>query len=135
MPPRSRRLARRAAAWALFTDLIPLYAVCALLFADNGLSQRQISALFALWSVVGVIAEVPSGAAGRLRSAALGAMLAAGAPALAAAAVAARPIGLVLVMAFYALYRVVLVIAGARLQHRIESSARATVTSVAGLGH
>jgi len=34
----------------------------ALLFADNGLSWGQISALFAIWSAVAVIAEVPTGA-------------------------------------------------------------------------
>ena len=33
-----------------------------MLFADNGLSDAQISALFAVWSVVGLLAEVPTGA-------------------------------------------------------------------------
>jgi len=32
------------------------------MFADNGLSDAQISALFLIWSLVGVIAEVPTGA-------------------------------------------------------------------------
>lgn len=41
---------------------MPLYEFYALLFADNGLSDAQISALFAVWSVVGLLAEVPSGA-------------------------------------------------------------------------
>ncbi|MEP7055358.1 MAG: MFS transporter [Actinomycetota bacterium] len=62
MPPRSRRLARRTAWWALLADLIPLYAVYALLFAENGLSDAQISALFAIWCVVGIVAEIPTGA-------------------------------------------------------------------------
>jgi MFS family permease len=34
----------------------------ALLFADTGLSDAEISGLFALWSAVGIAAEVPSGA-------------------------------------------------------------------------
>lgn len=34
----------------------------ALLFADTGLSGAQISVLFAIWSAVGIVAEVPSGA-------------------------------------------------------------------------
>ncbi len=38
---------------------VPLYA---LLFADAGMSGSQISALFIIWSVVAVVAEVPSGA-------------------------------------------------------------------------
>lgn len=41
---------------------MPLYPVYALLFADSGLSAAQISGLFVLWSVVGVVAEVPGGA-------------------------------------------------------------------------
>ncbi|WP_433290971.1 MFS transporter [Pseudonocardia sp. CA-142604] len=43
-------------------DVIPLYPLYALLFADSGLSAAEISALFAIWSAVGVVAEVPSGA-------------------------------------------------------------------------
>jgi len=34
----------------------------ALLFADTGLSEAEISALFALWGTVAVVSEVPSGA-------------------------------------------------------------------------
>ncbi len=41
---------------------MPLYPLYALLFADSGLSVAQISGLFVLWSVVGVLAEVPCGA-------------------------------------------------------------------------
>ncbi|MEO6714827.1 MAG: MFS transporter [Mycobacteriales bacterium] len=62
MPPDARHLVRLTAGWALLADFIPLYAVYALLFADHGMSDAQISALFALWSVVGVLAEIPSGA-------------------------------------------------------------------------
>lgn len=39
-----------------------LYPVYALLFADAGLSDGQISALFAIWSLTGFLLEVPSGA-------------------------------------------------------------------------
>ena len=42
--------------------MVPLYALYALMFADNGMSDAQISALFLIWSLVGVIAEVPTGA-------------------------------------------------------------------------
>ena len=41
---------------------MPLYPVYALLFADTGLSGGEIASLFALWSLVGLVAEVPSGA-------------------------------------------------------------------------
>ncbi|MET7652035.1 MULTISPECIES: MFS transporter [unclassified Streptomyces] len=39
-----------------------LYPVYALLFADSGLSVGRISSLFVLWSLTGVLLEVPSGA-------------------------------------------------------------------------
>jgi hypothetical protein len=53
---------------------------------------------------------------------------------LGAAGVAGQPAGVVAVAAFYAGYRAVLVVVDARLQERIASATRATVTSVAGLG-
>ncbi len=48
--------------WALIADSVPLYHLYALLFAHSGLSAARISALFAIWSVVGLLAEVPGGA-------------------------------------------------------------------------
>jgi len=48
--------------WALLADVVPLYPLYALLFKDTGLSAAQISALFAIWSGVAILAEVPSGA-------------------------------------------------------------------------
>lgn len=48
--------------WALLADTVALYPLYALLFADTGLSDAEISALFAIWSVVGIVAEVPTGA-------------------------------------------------------------------------
>lgn len=41
---------------------MPLYEFYALMFADNGMSDAQISALFLIWSLVGIVAEVPTGA-------------------------------------------------------------------------
>jgi len=43
-------------------DLVPLYSVYALLFADRGIDSAQISLLFVIWSVTSFICEVPSGA-------------------------------------------------------------------------
>jgi MFS family permease len=48
--------------WALLADLVPIYPLYALLFTDAGLSGAQISALFAIWSGVAILTEVPSGA-------------------------------------------------------------------------
>ncbi|MFD2399271.1 hypothetical protein ACFSVJ_24390 [Prauserella oleivorans] len=61
-------------------------------------------------------------------------MLLAGVLIFAAAGLFAHPSGLALVALFYALYRAVLVVGEARLQERIDGRARATVTSVAGVG-
>jgi MFS family permease len=66
-------------------------------------------------------------------TAAAGVLAAAGA-ALAAAALLATPLGLVVVAAGYGLYRLVLVVVETRLQAAITGPARATVTSVAGVG-
>jgi predicted MFS family arabinose efflux permease len=48
--------------WAALSELVPYYPLYALLFLDTGLSNAQISALFAVWSVTSFVAEVPSGA-------------------------------------------------------------------------
>jgi MFS family permease len=48
--------------WAALSELVPYYPLYALLFLDTGLSNAQISALFAIWSVTGFVTEVPSGA-------------------------------------------------------------------------
>ncbi|GGJ70576.1 MFS transporter [Streptomyces brasiliensis] len=57
-----RRLTATLYCYAFLDDLILLYPVYALLFSDTGLPLWQISSLFALWSVTGVLLEVPSGA-------------------------------------------------------------------------
>ncbi|HEX2315770.1 MAG TPA: MFS transporter [Thermomonospora sp.] len=54
-------MAARLYAYAFLEDLILLYPVYALLFAETGLSAGQISSLFALWSVTALLVEVPSG--------------------------------------------------------------------------
>ncbi|WP_328869994.1 MFS transporter [Streptomyces sp. NBC_00287] len=57
-----RRLTRTLYGYAFLEDLVLLYPLYALLFADSGLTLWQISSLFALWSITGVVLEVPSGA-------------------------------------------------------------------------
>lgn len=49
-------------AWAFLSDSVPIYPLYALLFADQGLSTGQISSLLLVWSLVGFVAGVPSGA-------------------------------------------------------------------------
>jgi MFS family permease len=48
--------------WALLAEVVPIYALYVLLFTDSGLSGAEVSALLAIWSGVGILTEVPSGA-------------------------------------------------------------------------
>ncbi len=57
-----RRLAATLYGYMFLDDFVLLYPVYALLFVDTGLSLWQISSLFVLWSLTGVLLEVPSGA-------------------------------------------------------------------------
>jgi MFS family permease len=43
-------------------ELIPFYALYAILFADHGLNAAQISSLLVIWSLTSFVLEVPSGA-------------------------------------------------------------------------
>ena len=43
-------------------DLVPLFSVYSLLFADHGISASHISVLFIIWSTTSFVFEVPSGA-------------------------------------------------------------------------
>ncbi len=52
----------RALAYYSVRDLIPLYAVYAVLFADAGLTTTEITSLLVIWSVTAFVVEVPSGA-------------------------------------------------------------------------
>ncbi|MGW0844800.1 MFS transporter [Streptomyces sp. NPDC002787] len=57
-----RRLTATLYGYAFLDDFVLLYPVYALLFSDTGLSIWQVSSLFALWSITGILLEVPSGA-------------------------------------------------------------------------
>jgi MFS family permease len=52
----------RVLAYHASRELIPLYAVYALLFRDHGLSAGAVSSLLVIWSVTSFVLEVPSGA-------------------------------------------------------------------------
>ncbi|MGP3916501.1 MFS transporter [Nonomuraea sp. 10N515B] len=49
-------------AYAFVGEFILLYPVYTLLFIDTGLSVAETSSLFVIWSVTGMVLEVPSGA-------------------------------------------------------------------------
>ncbi|MCM2390588.1 MFS transporter [Streptomyces albipurpureus] len=56
-----RRLERKLLVYAGLDDLILLYPVYAVLFTDHGLSTAEISSLFVVGSLTGILLEVPSG--------------------------------------------------------------------------
>ncbi|GAA3150562.1 MFS transporter [Planomonospora alba] len=58
---RARRLTAAVHVYTFLDDFILLYPVYALLFADTGLSVAEISSLFVIWSLTGILLEVPSG--------------------------------------------------------------------------
>ncbi|AVT38774.1 MFS transporter [Plantactinospora sp. BB1] len=58
---RARRLTTTFYLYAFLDDFVLLYPVYALLFTDTGLSVAQISSLFVVWSLTGILLEVPSG--------------------------------------------------------------------------
>jgi hypothetical protein len=84
--------------------------------------------------LAGVVGAAMAGRAGRLGSLTLAVVLAAAMFLFGAAGLAGHPAGIAAVAVFYGAYRCVLVVVDARLQERIESRSRATVTSVAGVG-
>ncbi|MFB9903958.1 MFS transporter [Allokutzneria oryzae] len=61
-PSRARRLPGTLYAYMFTSHLVLLYPVYSLLFVDTGLSVPEISSLFVVWSVTGIVLEVPSGA-------------------------------------------------------------------------
>ncbi|MGQ0841785.1 MFS transporter, partial [Actinokineospora sp.] len=111
-----------------FEEYFPLMA------QDWGVPSGLVPMAMVGIPLAGAAGAALGGVAGRWRSGTLAWVLGAATVLLAVSGWWGRPVGLVLVAAFYGLYRVVLVVAEARLQDAIEGPARATVTSVAAIG-
>ncbi len=110
-----------------FEEYFPLIA------RDLGTTTVLVPSALLAVPLVGALGATAGGRAGRLPGGALAALLAAAAGVLAVATAVPHPAGLLGVALFYGLYRMVLVVADARLQERITGPARATVTSVANV--
>jgi MFS family permease len=104
------------------------------LAGDWGVPTTTVPIAVLVIALAGAAGAALGGRADRLRGGTLLALLAAAAVCLAAAALWARPAALAVVAVSYALYLAVLVVVEARLQDRIASAHRATITSVAGVG-
>ncbi|WP_146765367.1 MFS transporter, partial [Micromonospora saelicesensis] len=60
--PAVRRLTATLYGYSFLSDLVLLYPLYVVFFADTGLSVGQIASLFVIWSAAGILFEVPSGA-------------------------------------------------------------------------
>ncbi|MFE1246620.1 MFS transporter [Streptomyces sp. NPDC058735] len=117
-----------AAVWGALDEYTPL------LVRETGVAEATVPYLIMLiWACV-TAGSLLAGPAERLGTAGLAALLAGAALALAAGAVARSPAGVALVGLAFAGFQLAEVLADVRLQHRIDESRRATLTSVAGLG-
>ncbi|MGW3987538.1 MFS transporter [Streptomyces sp. NPDC004830] len=117
-----------AAVWGALDEYTPL------LVRDIGVADATVPWLLMLiWAGV-TAGSLLTGPAERLGTAGLAALLAVGALALAVGAAARSLSGIVPVALAFAAFQLAEVLADVRLQHRIDESRRATLTSVAGLG-
>ncbi|CAM5305806.1 MFS transporter [Streptomyces viridochromogenes] len=117
-----------AAVWGALDEYVPL------LVRDIGVSESAVPYLVMLvWAAV-TVGSLLAGPAERLGTRGLAALLAGAALALAVGAASGTLPGIVLVGVAFAGFQLAEVLADVRLQHRIEESRRATLTSVASLG-
>ncbi|MER7407739.1 MFS transporter [Streptomyces sp. NPDC000070] len=117
-----------AAVWGALDEYTPL------LVRDIGVAEATVPYLIMLiWAGV-TVGSLLAGPAERLGPAGLAALLAGAALALAVGAAARSLAGIALVSLAFAGFQLAEVLADARLQHRIDESRRATLTSVASLG-
>ncbi|MDN0196273.1 MFS transporter [Streptomyces sp. S.PNR 29] len=116
------------AVWGALDEYSPL------LVRDTGVAEETVPYLLLLIWAAATAGGLLAGAAERLGTAGLAGLLAGAAIALAAGAAVGTPAGLGLVALAFGGFQSASVLADARLQERIDDTARATLTSVAGLG-
>ncbi|EGX61279.1 major facilitator transporter [Streptomyces zinciresistens K42] len=117
-----------AAVWGALDEYTPL------LVRDIGVAEATVPYLVMLiWAAV-TAGSLLAGPAERLGTTGLAALLAGAALALAVGAASRSLAGIVLVGLAFAGFQLAEVLADVRLQHRLDDSRRATLTSVAGLG-
>lgn len=119
---------------AALTALDGLEEYFPLLAQDWGVPTAAVPLAMLGIPLAGAAGAALGGAASGLRPWALAAVLGVAVLVLGVTGLVRHPAGLAGVALYYGLYRLVLVVVDARLQERIDGPARATVTSVAGLG-
>ncbi|MFJ3671658.1 MFS transporter [Streptomyces sp. NPDC090106] len=117
-----------AAVWGALDEYTPLLA------RDTGVAEATVPYLIlVVWTLV-TAASLLAGSAERLGTTGLARLLAGSAVALAVGAATGTPAGIALVGLAFGGFQLAEVVADVRLQHRIDDTRRATLTSVAGLG-
>jgi MFS family permease len=127
-------LRRLLVAVALLTAIDTLDEYFPLMAQSWGVPVQWTPLATVVIPLAGAAGAVAAGRLGRLRGRTIGGLLGCAGMLLGAAGLVRLPVGLVLVAAFYGLYRLVRVLAGSLLQQRIQPSSRATVSSVAAVG-
>ena len=105
-----------------------------LITEDSGIPTAAVPLAMLPIGLAGALGAALGGHAARWYPVRIAALFAAGSALLGVAGLAGHPAGLAAVVLFYGGYGAVHVVVDARLQDRIASRSRATVTSVAGLG-
>ncbi|MFD0468549.1 hypothetical protein ACFQ0B_09760 [Nonomuraea thailandensis] len=116
------------AIWGALEEYIPY------LGAETGVAKATIPLLILLVWVGATAGGLLAGPAERLRSRGYAALLGVAALAMAAGALGGHPAGFLAIAPAVGAFQLAQVLADVRLQERITGPARATVTSVAGLG-
>ncbi|MFF5212948.1 MFS transporter [Streptosporangium sp. NPDC000396] len=133
---RSSRSVRRALLLVAVVSAIwgSLEEYVALLAADTGVATHVVPLLVLLVSAGIALGGVLAATGRRLTNRALAGCLVFGALALGAGAISGAAAGFVAITAAFCVFQMATVLADARLQESIAGPARATVTSLAGLG-
>jgi MFS family permease len=131
---RSRGVRHALIVVALLGGLDAVEEYFPLIARDWGVPTGMVPLAMVAISLAGAAGAALGGRAYGLRTRTLAVFLGVGVAVLVFSGVLHTQVGLLAVAAFYGLYRVVLVVAEARLQDSIEGPARATVTSVAQIG-
>ncbi|MEV5341872.1 MFS transporter, partial [Streptomyces sp. NPDC052676] len=116
------------AVWGTLDEYTPLLA------RETGVADAKVPYLLLLIWAGATAGGLLAGPAERLGRRGLAGLLAGAGLALAAGAATGTPAGLLLVALAFGGFQLATVLADARLQRRVDASARATLTSVAGLG-
>ncbi|MCK2214464.1 MFS transporter [Actinomadura sp. ATCC 31491] len=116
------------AIWGALEEYVPFLGV------ETGVARTAVPVLVLVVWVGATAGGLLAGAARRMPGRGYALTVAAAAVALAAGALSGHPAGFVLIAVAFGAFQLAGVVADARLQERITGPARATVTSVAGLG-